>query len=69
METLASILESLNLGTLVNAGDWVWPVCEIIHFIGMALLIGSIGILDLRMLGFAKGLPIGRLEVLVPFET
>jgi hypothetical protein len=67
MESLASILESLNLGTLVNAGDWIWPLCEIIHFVGMALLIGTVGLLDARILGLARGIPVASLERLVPW--
>ena len=45
---------------------WVWPICEMFHFIGMALLIGTVGLLDLRILGFAKGIPIASLSRLVP---
>jgi hypothetical protein len=33
----------------------------------MALLIGIVGLLDLRMLGVAKGLPVGPLERLLPW--
>ena len=66
MQALADALESLNLGTLVNAGDWVWPVCEILHFIGMALLVGTVGLLDARILGFARGISVASLERLVP---
>lgn len=66
MEFLSNLLGSLNLGDVVNAYDWLWPVGEILHFIGMALLIGTVGLVDLRILGFAKGIPIGQLERLVP---
>lgn len=66
MEALAAFLDSLNLGALVNAGDWVWPLCEIFHFIGMALLIGTVGVLDARVLGFFRGIPIASLERFVP---
>ena len=66
MQALADILESLNLATLVNAADWVWPVCEIFHFVGMSLLVGTVGLLDLRILGFARGIPVASLERLVP---
>ena len=66
MEAISDLLIGLNLGTIVNAYDWVWPVCEIFHFIGMALLFGSVGMLDLRLLGFAKGIPIASLERFVP---
>lgn len=66
MEFLANLLEATNLGEVVNATDWLWPVFEIFHFIGMAALIGTVGLVDLRILGFAKGIPIASLERLVP---
>jgi len=64
-ESLGNSLESFSIVWL-NDFDWAWPICEMIHFIGMALLIGSIGLLDFRILGLGKGLPIARLEALVP---
>lgn len=38
---------------------WAWPVFETFHFIGLALLVGIVGMFDLRTLGMAKGLPLG----------
>ena len=67
MQTLADLLAALNLVGFVNDNDWVWPVCEMLHFVGMALLIGTVGLVDLRILGVAKGLPIATLEKLVPW--
>lgn len=66
MQSLANALASLNIDVLVNAGDWVWPICEIFHFIGMALLVGTVGVLDARILGFGRGIPVASLERLVP---
>ena len=66
LESFGIWLEGFEAYRLMNAVDWLWPFCEMIHFIGMALLIGSIGILDFRILGIGKGLPISKLEVLVP---
>jgi hypothetical protein len=60
------ILLSTGVNDYVATHDWVWPVCEIIHFFGMALLIGSVGLVDLRILGVAKGVPIKSLERFVP---
>lgn len=37
------------------------------HFIGMSLLIGTVGVFDLRMLGVAKAIPLMALHRLVPF--
>lgn len=66
METLAAILDIRWLAGLVNDYDWVWPICEMLHFIGMALLIGTVGWLDIRILGVGKGVPIASLEKLIP---
>jgi hypothetical protein len=66
METLAAILDIGWFAEFVNDYDWVWPICEMLHFIGMALLIGTVGWLDLRILGFGKGVPIASLEKLIP---
>jgi hypothetical protein len=66
METLAAILDIPWLVAFVNDYDWVWPICEMLHFIGMALLIGTVGWLDIRILGFGKGVPIASLEKLIP---
>ena len=66
MEALSDWMIGLGLWRIVNDYDWVWPLCEIVHFVGMALLIGTVGLLDARILGFGKGLPIASLEKLVP---
>jgi hypothetical protein len=55
--------------SFVNAHDWVWPVCEMTHYLGMSLIIGIIGTLDLRILGLFKSIPIGALRPLVPWAV
>ncbi len=35
----------------LNTNEWSFPVCEIFHIIGFALLIGTIFIVDLRLMG------------------
>ncbi|HEX7079635.1 MAG TPA: hypothetical protein VF329_01300 [Gammaproteobacteria bacterium] len=67
MEFLSDLLAATGMADFVNAHDWVWPLCEILHFVGMATLIGTVGLVDLRILGFGKGIPIQHLERLVPF--
>lgn len=46
---------------------WGWPIAEIVHFTGICLLIGTVGLFDLRMMGLARGIPLGALHRLVPF--
>lgn len=38
-----------------------------LHFIGLALIIGTVGALDIRIAGFAKQLPIAPLHNMVPW--
>lgn len=46
---------------------WGWPIAEVAHFIGISLLIGSVGMFDLAMLGAVRGIPLAALHRLVPF--
>ena len=46
---------------------WGWPIAEIVHFIGICLLIGTVGMFDLRMMGLVKGISLTALHKLVPF--
>jgi hypothetical protein len=59
-------LHATWLGWAVAGGvPWLWPVFATLHFIGMALLIGSVGTINLRILGVGKGLPLGPLQKLL----
>ncbi len=55
--------------TFVNSHEWVWAVCQIIHFVGLSLIVGIVGTLDLRILGLFKSLPIAALRPLVPWAV
>lgn len=63
---LADLLTVSSVRDVVNGHEWIWPVCEMIHYVGMSLIIGVIGILDLRLLGLFKSIPVGALKALVP---
>ena len=41
---------------------WGWPIAEIVHFVGLCLLLGTVGVVDLRMLGFLRGLSLAGLD-------
>jgi uncharacterized membrane protein len=51
----------------INAHGWIWAASETVHFMGICLLMGTIGAFDLRLLGMAKNLPIGPLQRLIPW--
>jgi hypothetical protein len=46
---------------------WGWPMAESIHFLGLSMLVGCIGLFDLRLLGMAKRIPIAALHKLIPW--
>jgi hypothetical protein len=62
------VLHATWLGWAVAGGiPWLWPLFATLHFFGMALLIGCVAMLDLRMLGVGKSLPVGPLARLIPW--
>jgi hypothetical protein len=63
LQSFAAWLETTRLHPVITY-PWVWPTLEAIHFIGLALLLGAIIPLDLRMLGMAKQVPLGPLHQL-----
>src|SRR5260221_10972059 len=46
---------------------WLWPTLEILHYLGLSLLLGTVGLFDLRVLGLAKGIPPHAIHRLVPW--
>jgi len=58
---------STGVGDFVQSHTWMFPVGEALHFMGLSLLIGTIGIVDLRMMGFAKRLSFAPLHGLTPW--
>jgi hypothetical protein len=62
MAPLAEWLQGSALAAFVAGAPWVWPVCETLHFIGLALVVGAAGLIDLRLLGGVKQLPFAPLH-------
>jgi hypothetical protein len=46
---------------------WAWPIAERLHFLGLCMLVGSIGAFDLRLLGIAKRIPLKALHRFIPY--
>jgi|SRR5262245_48998315 len=67
MEPWEVWVRSTELHTFVVRNQWVWQVCETIHYFGLSLLIGTVGFFDLRVLGVAKGIAPGAIHRLIPW--
>ena len=59
-------LESTPIASAIRTSVWMYPAFETLHYIGLALLIGSILLIDLRLLGFARSLPLPSMLGLLP---
>jgi hypothetical protein len=67
LDSISQWLETTQFSAYVNGHTWVWPLCETLHFIGLALLIGIVALIDLRMLGLGKSVPFAPLHSLLPW--
>lgn len=56
-----------QLSTYLRNISWVWPLCETIHFIGLAMVVGVAGFFDLRLLGFFNRVPISACKEFMPW--
>jgi len=66
-ETVTFWLEGTLVSQFMNWSWWAWPVAECLHFTGLTLLFGTVGLFDLRVLGFVRELPPALLHRLVPW--
>jgi len=76
----AMVMEG-TLGSLVHAFEptpekfsqavvgnlWVWGPLMFLHFVGLVLIVGTVGVLDLRIMGFLKQLPLLPLHRFIPW--
>lgn len=63
-----SVLENSGLATTLRHSLWVYPMVNAAHILGIALLVGSIVPMDVRLMGAWPNLPPGTLApLLLPF--
>ena len=67
MAHFAAALESTWISKTLFGISWLWPACESLHFIGLCMLIGGAGLLDLRLIGLLRGIAIRNVKALMPW--
>jgi len=68
-DQLRAVLNTLYhtpMGAMMRESTWAWPIFESLHFTGMSLLAGTIVMFDLRLLGFARAVPVQAMHRLIP---
>ena len=56
------VIEGLPLARAMRESLWLYPIVEIVHICGFAILVGSVVMFDLRVLGVAKQIPLRALS-------
>lgn len=59
-------LQTTALGTMVAESLWAYPLFETLHTLGMAMLVGALGLVNLRVLGYKPELPLLGTRDLLP---
>jgi hypothetical protein len=62
------VIETLNataFSKFIMTNPYLFPFLEMLHFLGLCLLFGSLLIVDLRVIGFARAIPLDRVEIFV----
>src|SRR6202011_3055252 len=70
--TLGSIIYAIEptpqkFSEAVTFSKWWWTFMMILHFLGLIMIVGTVGLLDIRIMGFLKQLPVAPLHRLLPW--
>ncbi|MCF2498239.1 DUF6644 family protein [Dyadobacter chenhuakuii] len=62
-------LEKTSWAVGIRQSLWLYPILEIVHILGIVMLVGPAFMFDLRLLGFSKNIPLASLaEHLLPWS-
>ena len=61
------LLSAAGIKDFVLQHPFVWPTCETLHFIGMSLMFGVLMIVNLRLVGWLRGMSFASVHRLLPF--
>jgi len=56
-----------GVASYLRTVTWIWPLCETLHFGGLAVLVGTAGFFDMRLLGYFRGIPVTACKAFTPW--
>lgn len=68
MQAFLTWVEHSWLAALVNDSSWMFPTLEALHFIGLILLMGSLIVVDLRLMGVGSEAPVDAITRFIPWS-
>jgi|TARA_B110000116_G_C16700664_1_gene519623 hypothetical protein len=67
MENFVQAIEGSAVNEWIMGSYWAWPAMEVMHFIGLSLLLGALLVIDLRLAGFFRKINIAATHKLLPW--
>ena len=68
MLSVLTWIESSALHNFFLNTAWAFPAAETVHFFGLIVLFGSVAIVDLRLLGIARTIPLQSVVAFIPLS-
>lgn len=66
-QAFVEAIEGGAINTWVLSSAWLWPTLEILHFLGLSLLLGSLLVIDLRLAGLFRQIDVAATHKLLPW--
>jgi hypothetical protein len=66
-EALRHFFMKLPMRHVMMDTRWAWPTAESIHFLGLTMLIGTVGMFDLRLMGIGRQIAPAALHRLIKY--
>ena len=66
MEALQEWMQGTWINSLILNFAWSWPTLESLHFLALCTLMGSLLVMDLRLIGFYNLIPLKAVHALMP---
>jgi hypothetical protein len=60
--SLAAQLEASPMGAAMRGARGLYPTVNTVHLLGVVLLVGAVGVLDARVLGLGRAVPLAALS-------
>jgi hypothetical protein len=60
VERILAWLEASAVAEVFRGSPWLYPAVEVVHIVGFVALVGAAFVLDLRILGWFRALPLGE---------
>lgn len=62
LASLAEAIGASDFGQWASASPIAYPLANVVHLLGLVMLVGAIGILDLRLAGLFRAIPVVALS-------